>query len=285
MQRIRSNFEEAVLYVVATPIGNLAELSPRAVDVLKSVDFICSEDTRTTALLLKPFGIEKPFVSCHQHNEQQASEKIVAMLKTNKKAALTSDAGYPGISDPGAILIRHCIENDIAVSIINGANAFIPALIGSGLCTDHFYFHGFLPAKESERIREIEKVKDKTETMIFYEAPHRIASTMQNLFHVLGDRKACIAREITKLYEEYLRGSLSEFIDFDFSSVKGEMVVVVEGNSVQPTLSDEEILSLIKQEIEAGTRFSDAVKKISETYALKKNRVYQLAVQWNKKNI
>ncbi len=282
MQRIRSNFEEAVLFVVATPIGNLSELSPRAVEVLKSVDFICSEDTRTTSLLLKQFGIEKPFLSCHQHNEQEASEKIISMLKQNKKAALTSDAGYPGISDPGAILIRHCIENDIAVSVVNGANALIPALIGSGLCADHFYFHGFLPGNESERIREIERLKDKSETMIFYEAPHRIALTMKNLLQVLGERKVCIAREITKIYEEYLRGFLSEFADFDFSSIKGEMVIVIEGNTNSPTLTDEDILSLLRQEIEAGMRVSDAVKKISETYSLRKNRVYPLAMKLNK---
>ena len=278
MKRIKSNFQESVLYVIATPIGNLKELSPRAIEIFNEVDLICSEDTRTTASLLHNFNISKPFISYHQHNEQEASEKIISLLKENKKIALTSDAGYPGISDPGSILIKHCIDNDIAVSIVNGANAFIPALVGSGLDTTHFYFHGFLSSKESERKKELEQEANRKETMIFYESPHRIEDTIRNMREILGNRLISIAREITKIHEEYIRGTLDEFINFDFSSLKGEMVVVVEGNKEIKLLTDDDIISLIKEEIKEGKSVKDAVKDISKNYSLKKNYVYSLAM-------
>lgn len=278
MKRIKSNFQESVLYVIATPIGNLKELSPRAIEIFNEVDLICSEDTRTTASLLHNFNISKPFISYHQHNEQEASEKIISLLKENKKIALTSDAGYPGISDPGSILIKHCIDNDIAVSIVNGANAFIPALVGSGLDTTHFYFHGFLSSKESERKKELEQEANRKETMIFYESPHRIEDTIRNMREILGNRLISIAREITKIHEEYIRGTLDEFINFDFSSLKGEMVVVVEGNKEIKLLTDDDIISLIKEEIKEGKSVKDAVRDISKNYSLKKNYVYSLAM-------
>ena len=278
MNRVKSNFSDALLYVVATPIGNLKELSPRAIEVLSDADIICSEDTRTTGSLLANFGINKPSISYHKYNEQEASPKIIELLKEGKKIALTSDAGYPGISDPGSILIKHCIENDIAVSIINGANAFIPALVGSGLDTTHFYFHGFLASKESEKKKELEELKNKKETMIFYESPHRIEETINDLRLVLGNRNISIAREITKIHEEYIRGSLDEFKDFDFSTIKGEMVIVVEGNKEVKLLTDEDIISLIKNELNEGKSLKDAVKEISSSYSLKKNYVYSLAM-------
>ena len=282
MNRVKSFFHDAILYVVATPIGNIKELTPRAIEILSQVDFIASEDTRTTSSLLTNFNISKPYISYHQHNEQEASEKLISLLKEGKKIALTSDAGYPGISDPGAILIKHCIENDIAVSIINGANAFIPALVGSGLDTTHFYFHGFLSSKESEKKKEIEELKNKKETMIFYESPHRIKETILNLYQILGNRKISLAREITKIHEEYIRGTLKELSEFDFSTIKGEMVVVVEGNKEIKVLSDEDIISLLQEEINEGKSIKDAIKEISTNYSLKKNYVYQLANQINR---
>lgn len=278
MQRVKSNFQDRILYIIATPIGNLKELSPRAIEIFKEVDIICSEDTRTTSSLLHHFNISKPFISYHQHNEQEASEKIIDLYKEHKKIALTSDAGYPGISDPGSILIKHCIDNDIAVSIINGANAFIPALIGSGLDTNHFYFHGFLSSKENERKKELEQEINRKETMIFYESPHRIENTIQNMFDILGDRMISIARELTKIHEEYIRGSLKEFVNFDFSTLKGEMVIIVEGNKEIKSLTDEDIKNLIKEELKDGKSIKDAVKEVSQNYSLKKNYVYSLAM-------
>lgn len=282
MKRIKSFFNDALLYVVATPIGNIKELSPRAIEILSEVDLIASEDTRTTSSLLANFNIFKPYLSYHQHNEQEASEKLISLLKEGKKIALTSDAGYPGISDPGTILIKHCIENDIAVSIINGANAFIPALVGSGLDTTHFYFHGFLSSKESEKKKEIEELKNKKETMIFYESPHRIKETISCFYQILGNRKVSLAREITKIHEEYIRGTLEDLVNLDYSTVKGEIVVVIEGNKEIKMLSDEDIISLLKEEISEGKSIKDAVKEISNNYSLKKNYVYQLANKPNK---
>lgn len=277
MQRIKSFEHNAILYVVATPIGNLKELTPRAQEILSSVDYIASEDTRTTFSLLKQFNISKPSISCHEHNEQEASEKIVSLLKEGKSIALTSDAGYPGISDPGAILIKHCIENDIAVSIINGANAFIPALVGSGLDTTHFYFHGFLNSKKSTRRRELEENKGRKETMIFYESPHRIQETLFDMYEILGNREVSIAREITKLHEEYIRGKLKELIEIDSSTLKGEMVIVVEGNKEIKVLTEDDIKGLLEEELNQGKTLKDAIKEVSKTYSLKKNLVYDIA--------
>lgn len=277
MQRIKSFEHNAILYVVATPIGNLKELTPRAQEILSSVDYIASEDTRTTFSLLKQFNISKPSISCHEHNEQEASEKIVSLLKEGKSIALTSDAGYPGISDPGAILIKHCIENDIAVSIINGANAFIPALVGSGLDTTHFYFHGFLNSKKSTRRRELEENKGRKETMIFYESPHRIQETLIDMYETLGNREVSIAREITKLHEEYIRGKLKELIEIDSSTLKGEMVIVVEGNKEIKVLTEDDIKGLLEEELNQGKTLKDAIKEVSKTYSLKKNLVYDIA--------
>ena len=277
MQRIKSFENGAILYVVATPIGNLKELTPRAIEVLNSVDYVASEDTRTTALLLSKFNISKPSIACHEHNEQEASTKIISLLQEGKNIALTSDAGYPGISDPGAILIKHCIEHDIPVSIINGANAFIPALVGSGIDTTHFYFHGFLNSKKSTRRRELEENKSRKETMIFYESPHRIDETLIDMYEVLGDRECSIAREITKLHEEYIRGKLSELIKIDSTTLKGEMVVIIEGNKEIKMLTEEDIKHLLEEEIKAGKSIKDAIKEVSITYSLKKNIVYDIA--------
>ena len=277
MQRIKSFENGAILYVVATPIGNLKELTPRAIEVLNSVDYVASEDTRTTALLLSKFNISKPSIACHEHNEQEASARIISLLQEGKNIALTSDAGYPGISDPGAILIKHCIEHDIPVSVINGANAFIPALVGSGIDTSHFYFHGFLNSKKSTRRRELEENKARKETMIFYESPHRIDETLIDMYEVLGDRECSIAREITKLHEEYIRGKLSELIKIDSSTLKGEMVVIIEGNKEIKMLTEEDIKHLLEEEIKAGKSIKDAIKEVSITYSLKKNIVYDIA--------
>ena len=191
--------------------------------------------------------------------------------------AKLADAGYPGISDPGSILIKHCIENDIAVSIVNGSNAFIPALIGSGLDTTHFYFHGFLNSKRSIRKRELEENKNRKETMIFYESPHRIIETLEDLYEVLGNREVSIAREITKLHEEYIRGHLSDLVTIDPSSLKGEMVVVVEGNKEIKVLTEDDIKSLLEEELNQGKSLKDAIKEVSKAYSLKKNLVYDIA--------
>lgn len=280
MKRTKS-FEnnEPILYLVATPIGNTKEISSRALEVLSSVSYIASEDTRTTASLLRLYGISKPSIACHEHNENEASEKIVSLIKEGHSIAMTSDAGYPGISDPGSRLVKKCIENDIPVSIVNGANAFIPALVGSGLDTTHFYFHGFLNAKSSLRKKELEELKSLTMTLIFYESPHRIKETLNDLYLVFGNRTISIAREITKLHEEYIRGYLEELITIDETTLKGEMVIVVEGNKEVKVLTEEDIKNLLKQELEEGKSLKDAIKGVSQAYSLKKNIVYDIATK------
>ena len=276
MQRIKSFERDAILYVIATPIGNLKEFSPRAKEAIAEADYVASEDTRTTAQLLSNFGLSKPSISYHEHNEQEASVKIISLLEQGKKIALTSDAGYPGISDPGSILINHCIEHDIPVSIINGSNAFIPALVGSGLDTTHFYFHGFLDSRNSLKRKELELQKNRKETMIFYESPHRIIETLTDMYEILGDRQVSLAREITKLHEEYIRGKLSELKDINPTTLKGEMVVVVEGNKEIKVLSEDDVINIIKEELASGKSKKDVIKEVTEQYSLKKNYVYAL---------
>ena len=279
MKRIKSFEHSSICYLVATPIGNLNDLSKRALDILSNVDFIACEDTRNTSSLLSHFGINKPLISYHEHNEQMCSEKLISLLKDNKSIAIVSDAGYPGISDPGAILVNHCIENDIPVSVIPGANAFLPALIGSGLDTTHFYFNGFLPSKPSARRKELEKLKDLECTLIFYESPHRIKESLLDMYEILSNRNACIVREITKLHEEYIHGTLQELSTIDESTLRGEMVIIIEKNNEFKIIDDQDLITLLNNEINSGLSLKDASKKVSEKTGVKKNYLYQLGLK------
>ena len=275
MKRIKSfDNSHPVLYLIATPIGNLGELSPRAIETIKEVDLIAAEDTRNTGDLLSKFTIKKPLVSLREHNEVEASNNLIKQIKEGKKVAYMSDAGYPGISDPGYLLTKLALENDIAVSTISGSSAFINALVRSGLETNHFYFHGFLSPKENECKQELESLKDKPETLIFYESPHRIEKTLKYLFEVLGDRRVSLQRELTKLNEENIIGTLSELVTIDPTTLKGEMVIVVEGNKTQKEeLSEQEILSKIEYFVSKGVSKKDAVEIVSELYNVRKNRI------------
>lgn len=287
MNRIYSfQNSKAILYVIATPIGNLKEFSPRAIETLNLCDYVASEDTRTTGNLLHEFNISKPMIACHEHNENEASTRIIDLLLNGKNIALTSDAGYPGISDPGAKVIKKAIDNNIPITIINGSCAFLPALIASGLSTDHFYFHGFLKAKSSERKKELEKLKSYDMTLIFYESPHRILDTLKDLYNVLGNRKITIAREITKIYEEYIRGDLEELINIDETSLKGEMVLIVEGNLNKSKITQEELIKVIKLRLkENSLSKKELSKEIADIYDLKKNDVYQLIIEIETKKL
>ena len=276
-----NNYEgkSPLLYLVATPIGNLSEFPPRAVDVLKSMDYVACEDTRNSGLLLQRFSIDKPLISCHEHNEETAADKIVALLKSGKKVAYVSDAGYPVVSDPGNRLAERCIAAGIKVAVINGPSAGICALVGSGLPADHFYFHGFLSAKPTERKAELQNLVSLPYTLIFYEAPHRIKDMLQDVALILGkDRKACLSRELTKAHEEYIRGTLGEIAELDETTLLGEMVLVVEGaKPVQKEWSDEEIASLLKAKLKDES-MKDAVKDVAQENAIPKNRVYQISL-------
>ena len=275
MKRIKSfDHSHNLLYLIATPIGNLGEFSTRAIEVINEMDLIAAEDTRNTNDLLHKFNIKKPIVSLREHNEVEASLNLIKQIKEGKKVAYMSDAGYPGISDPGYILTKLCLENDIAVSTISGSSAFINALVRSGLDTSHFYFHGFLSAKENEAKEELESIKNKSETLIFYESPHRIVKTLKLLLVVLGDRRISLQRELTKINEENIIGSLSELVELDESTLKGEMVIIVEGNKAnQENYNDEEIIKLVNELVAKGLTKKDAIEFVSNVTKVRKNHI------------
>lgn len=220
----------AKLYLVPTPIGNLEDMSFRAVRILKEVDIVLAEDTRTTGKLLKYYSIETRQYAHHQFNEHKAVHHLVERLQAGETMALVSDAGTPSISDPGFLMVRECIRNGVAVECLPGAVAFIPALVNSGLPSDKFVFEGFLPHKKGRKTK-LEKLKEQEYTMVFYEAPYRLVKTLKQLAEYLGgDREACVSRELTKIYEENVRGTLGELSEhFEKTGVKGEIVLIVAG--------------------------------------------------------
>lgn len=218
------------LYLVPTPIGNLEDITLRAIRVLKEADLILAEDTRTSAPLLKHFGIEKKVFAHHQHNEHKAASEIIRFLKEGQEVALISDAGTPAISDPGFLLVREALKNELAVECLPGATAFVPALVNSGLPADRFVFEGFLPVKKGRQTR-LKELAEEERTMIFYESPHRLLKTLENFIEFFGEeRQASISRELTKLFEETVRGSLAEIkAHFETHTLKGEIVICVGG--------------------------------------------------------
>ena len=267
-----------LLYLVATPIGNLQEMSNRALNVLKEMDVIAAEDTRNTFMLLSQYGIKKELFSLREHNELEASKHVIELLKSGKKVAYVSDAGYPGISDPGYLLVKTAIESGISVSTISGSSAFINALVASGLPTDHFYFYGFLSKKGNDAKKALEDMLEREETLIFYESPHHIEETIKLLYSVFGDRRCVIARELTKLNEEYIRGGLLELTELDFSTLKGEMVILVEGKSqLDNEINDSVIQKRLEFIINKGVSKKAAIEIVSDELKVGKNRVYKIA--------
>jgi 16S rRNA (cytidine1402-2'-O)-methyltransferase len=218
-----------MLYLVATPIGNLSDISQRAVQTLADVDYVASEDTRKTGTLLKRLEIKKPQISFHEHNERRAAEKVVALLQQGKKVALVTSAGTPGISDPGFVLVRAALEADIEVTMIPGPAAFVAALVLSGLPVHSFTFRGFAPRKGGRRKNFLETDKKSPHTLIFYESPHRLRAFLQDAIEIFGDRPAALAKELTKIYESVKRGLLSELLENLDENLKGEYVVVIAG--------------------------------------------------------
>lgn len=270
--------QKGELYLVATPIGNLEEITPRAKATLEKVDVIACEDTRVSAKLLQHLGIQKSLIACHEHNESIIAKQLVEKMLEGKKIAYVSDAGYPGISDPGQRLVQAALLEDLPVIVISGPSAVFNALVASGLDTARFYFHGFLRQKEAARLDEIRDLYRRQETLIFYEAPHRIDVTLRNLLEVLGNRKACIARELTKIHEEYIEGTLQELTEIDPVTLKGEMVVMVEGNKdeIGIKLSDDEIRKLIDSLLATGITMKDAIRQVSDMTKMAKNYIYKV---------
>jgi 16S rRNA (cytidine1402-2'-O)-methyltransferase len=219
-----------MLYVVATPIGNLSDITLRALEVLKSVNLIAAEDTRHSGMLLKHFGIKKPFISYHEHNEAKRTAELVEHLAAGENIALITDAGMPGLSDPGARLIRECIERELSFTIIPGPSSILTALIGSGFSTEKFCFGGFLPVKTGQCERELRAAAESGETVIFFESPYRLTKTLSACVGVMADRQLCVARELTKKFEEFRRGTAGELLaHYEAHPPKGEIVLVISG--------------------------------------------------------
>lgn len=269
---------QPLIYLIATPIGNLGEMSKRALDVLQEMDIIAAEDTRNTYSLLSQYGIKKDLFSLREHNELEASEHLIKLAKNGKKVAYVSDAGYPGISDPGYLLVKKAREEGLSVSTVSGSCAFINALVASGLPTDHFYFYGFLSKKGNEAKKALEEMADRKETVLLYESPHQIEDTIKLLFDVFGDRKCVIARELTKINEEYISGKLSELVNIDYKTVKGEMVLVIEGkNDGENQISDEFIQEKLRFYLSLGVTEKAAIQIAVADLHVPKNRVYKIA--------
>jgi 16S rRNA (cytidine1402-2'-O)-methyltransferase len=217
-----------MLYIVATPIGNLSDITLRALEVLKSVDLVAAEDTRHSGMLMKHFEIKKPFISYHEHNEAKRTTELVKRLAGGEHIALITDAGTPGVSDPGLRLIRECIKRELSFAIIPGPSSIVTALVGSGFSTDKFSFHGFLPVKSGQRERELRAAAERDETTIFFESPYRLTKTLAACVDIMPDRHLCVARELTKKFEEFRRGTASELVvHYEAHPAKGEIVLVI----------------------------------------------------------
>lgn len=267
------------LYLIPTPIGNMQDMTYRAVEMLKNADFVCAEDTRNTGLLLKHFDISAKQISFHEHNAYEKIPELIALMKEGKILAQVSDAGMPSISDPGHDLVKAAIAEEIPVVAIPGASAGITALIASGLAPQPHIFYGFLPRKAKQQKEFFEAKKQYPETQIFYESPYRVADTLDNMLAVYGDRKIVLVRELTKLYEEYQRGYISEILEYIAQNpLKGECLIVVSGQD--ETVTSEEMpedvnpAELVAQLVEAGDQPNQAIKKIAKTYGLNRQEVY-----------
>ena len=269
--------ENPTLYLVATPIGNLAEMTPRAIDVLKEVDIIAAEDTRNTMKLLSHFEISTRCIAHHMHNEYESAKGLLQLLDEGKNVAVVSDAGYPLVSDPGQVVVNMVVEAGYNVVPISGANAALNALVASGLPAQPFMFVGFIKGNESEKRKECLEISKIKQTMIFYEAPHRIKKTLEMFLEVFGNRHVCLAREITKKHEEFIRGTLSEVIEI-CDELKGEMVIVMEGAS-DDVLTEDLPFSVINEKIQnyirEGFSTKEAIKKVAKDHGLSKNELYK----------
>lgn len=267
------------LYLVPTPIGNLQDMTFRAVQTLKEVDVIAAEDTRNTGLLLKHFEIDTRQTSFHEHNAHEKIPVLIDWLKSGQSIAQVSDAGLPSISDPGHDLVKAAIEESIPVVALPGASAGITALIASGLAPQPHIFYGFLPRKAGQQKDFFQEKRAYSETQIFYESPYRVADTLENMLTVYGDRQVTVVRELTKLYEEYQRGSITEVLDYlEKNPLKGECLIIVAGAGEEelPSADDVDLKAEVEKEIAAGRKPNQAIKEVAKRYQLKKQEVYDV---------
>ena len=269
--------EKPTLYLVPTPIGNLNEMTPRAIDILNSVDVIACEDTRNSGQLLKHFGISKRLIAYQNFNETSSTKGIINLLSQGNNIALISDAGYPLINDPGQRVVSEVTALGYNVVPISGCSAFLNALVASGLIAQPFIFIGFLPPSTHDCVKKLRLYQSYPMTLIMYEAPHRIEKMLQSCLDVLGDRHICIARELTKVHEEFIRGTISEILPIA-SELKGEMVVVIEGNQddYEKDIDMGQILNMVNTSIESGMSTSAAIKEVAKQTGISKNQIYDL---------
>lgn len=274
------------LYIVPTPIGNLKDMTIRGLETLKEADYIAAEDTRQTLKLLNHFDIKKPLISYHKFNEAVKSKEIIEILNKGKNIALVSDAGTPGISDPGSVVIKECIKENLEFEVLPGATAITTAIVNSGLDTTGFMFKGFLPRENKDRKAVIEKIKNIQETLVFYEAPHRLLNTLQFLYDNLGNRNMAACRELTKLHEEIYRNDIEHVIEyFENKDIKGEFVLVIEGKTTEEIERESRavwenmtIAEHIQKYIDDGMSKKEAIKKVAKDRGLQKSEVYKYSI-------
>lgn len=279
--------EKGTLFLVATPIGNLQDITFRAVNTLKEVDMIAAEDTRQSIKLLNHFEIKKPLISYHEHNKNTKGNYLIEQLLIGKNIALVSDAGSPGISDPGEDLVKLAVENDIKVTMIPGPVAAMTGLVISGLPTGQFVFEGFLPMNKRARQEHLTRLKDEFRTIIFYEAPHKLSYTLKDIYSALGDRRVALARELTKMHEEVIRCSLLEAMElYSEKSPKGEYVLIVEGQdqnilkeNEKEKFSEISIEEHVQMYIDEGLSKKDAIKKVADDRGIIKRDVYNVVMK------
>ena len=278
--------DKGVLYIVGTPIGNLKDITLRAIDTLKDVDLILAEDTRQTLKLLNHLNIDKKMISYHRHNEAEKISMVVSLLDKGKHIALVSDAGMPIISDPGQGLVKYLVDNDYKIEVIPGVTALITAIVRSGMDSTRFTFEGFLSISKKQRIKRLNELKNEIRTMVFYEAPHKILYTLQDMYDTFDNRNICICRELTKIHEQYLNTNFKDAISYiQENGIKGEIVLIVEGKS-EVELEEErkkelekiDALQLVKKYISDGVDKKDAIKKVAKELGVNKNEVYKKCI-------
>ncbi len=267
--------DEKTLFLVATPIGNLGDFSYRAIETLKNVDYIYAEDTRVSINLLRHYNITTPLSCYHEFNKDSKGNTLINKLKQGYNIALISDAGMPVISDPGYDIALTAMENGFNVVCVPGANAAITALIISGLAPAPFTFYGFLDSKEQKRIKELEELKDKKETMIFYESPHRIEKTLNDILSVMGNRKIALVRELTKKFEEVIRGNISEVLEV-VGELKGEMVIILDGSKELKSYDHLSVIEHVNLYIKEGLKTNEAIKKAANDRNVSKQEIYKI---------
>ena len=271
IQKSYNNSKYGKLYLIPTPIGNIEDITIRAIIILKEVHQIYAEDTRITKILMQKYNIQKKVLSCHKYSEQKNKDSIISELQNGKNIAIVTDRGTPLISDPGSIIVDYAIENKIDVISLPGPNALLPALNMSGLSNERFLFYGFLNKKEQKIKKELEKLINIPYTLIFYESPHRLQKTLKIIKNVLGDRKISISREISKIHEEVYRGNIDEAMEY-YKEEKGEIVIIIEGK--EKNKEEIDYVKEVKKLIKEGYSTKDATKTIAEKYNISKNELY-----------